>query len=81
MTNPYDPAFPAEWTENGNTHMVFAQGMTKREYFAAMAMQAITSSSKGWKNKVTDIEVEMSPEKIAVLAIDLADELIAELSK
>ncbi len=78
MTNPNEPAFPAEWTEpdeGGQTRMLFAQGMTKREYFAAMAMQGLVVDTH-MLDRLTRAGLTVAQE-----AVLQADALIAELSK
>ena len=57
-----EQAFPVPIGSEG----VFAIGLTKREYFAAAAMQGLCS----WDNNLT-----------ARNAVQMADELIAELAK
>ena len=47
------------------------EGLTKREYFAASALQALITSDKAW----------MSTEGYAQLAVKIADSLIEELNK
>ena len=47
-------------------------GLTKREYFAAMVMQSIIQNKDG-----LDIKIE----RIAESAVDMADALIEELNK
>ena len=42
MTNPNNSAFPAD------AHTQSEGGLTKREYFAAMAMHGILSNSPDW---------------------------------
>lgn len=64
MTCPEDPVFP---TEN---HAAILDGMTKREYFAAMAMQGLVAYTDNWK-----------PDTVACMARQHADALIAELNK
>lgn len=66
MTNPDDPAF------NGLPGSG-SPGLTKREYFAAMALQGLLAGSQG--------KVAWSEKQFAIGAINLADALIAELSK
>jgi hypothetical protein len=46
--------------------------LTKREYFAAMAMQGVCASPHSW---------DCVPETIAKYAVTQADALIAELEK
>lgn len=63
MTNPNDPAFPRDSQNN--------PCLTKREFFAALAMQGFIArarDSETWRG-------------VAESAIGLADALIAELSK
>jgi hypothetical protein len=78
MTNSNDPAYPeilelAELSKNGGD-VRYYRGLTKREYFAAMAMcgLAMKPNEKG--------EVEL-PFVVAELAKRYADALIAALTK
>ena len=48
------------------------EGLTKREYFSAMAMQGIITNKDG-----LDIKIE----RIAESSVDMADALIEELNK
>ena len=71
MTNPNDPAFP----EDRESHLPDGGcGLSKREYFAAMAMQA---------RVIWDAEPRNARklESIAVDSVKLAETLIAELNK
>ncbi len=73
MTNPNDAAFK----QIANDHIfggiqLTALGLTKREYFAAMAMQGTIAGSQG---------LDITSEQFAAISIKLADALIAELSK
>ena len=47
-TNPNDSVYRSVWRERHNGYTVEASdaGLTKREYFAACAMQGLLSSSK-----------------------------------
>ena len=58
------PAFPIPGP-------LFATGLTKRELFAAMAMQGILAGRERW----------ISFEKLAHMAVTCADALLAELAK
>lgn len=49
------------------------KGLTKREYFAAMAMQGLCSYGDGESN--------ISNESAPILAVQMADALIAALNK
>ena len=66
MTNPNDPAFQIfEYASGIKTY-----GLTKREYFAAMALLQEFADARVCK-----------PKELAKLAVETADALIAELSK
>lgn len=79
MTNPNDPAFPSatpipkrDWhPEDVKLYEEYVNGgLTKREWFAGMAMQGILTNPVGTgKNTVQE------------LSLIYADALIAELSK
>ena len=68
MTNAYDRAFPSTEKAEG----AFNPGMTKREYFAAMALQGLCAS---------DNFDSRYPSTTAEIAKGLADALVKELSK
>ena len=65
-------AFPCEQgtDPNGDWNMSFEPGMTKREYFAVMALQGMLAS---------DLKSEFSLEMQARCAVRAADALLAEL--
>ena len=64
MTNPNDPAFPALYGQTNG-----ADGLTKREYFAAMAMQGLLA-----KNGFPVFEADLSTK-----AVRIADSVMAFL--
>jgi hypothetical protein len=68
-TEGNDLAFP-----NRGQHEDYerATGLTKREYFAAMAMQGFIAS---------DLHAELSERQVSSLSIEAADNLINELNK
>ena len=66
-TKPNEPIHTIEYNNN-----YISNGLTKREYFAAMAMQGIITNKDG-----LDIKIE----RIAESAVDMADTLIEELNK
>lgn len=75
-----DPAFPhsKEW-DSANTYRKLSDGgLTKREYFAAMAMQGLSLREYNISNSTNDISAFMS---IARASINMADALIEELEK
>jgi nitrogenase subunit NifH len=61
---------PINMVEYNNNYI--STGLTKREYFAAMAMQGIIANKDG-----LDIKIE----RIVESAVDTADALIEELNK
>lgn len=68
MINPNDQAFPhSTFTDSA------MQGLTKREYFAALAMQGILAAIKG------DLVVQLP--SLGIASVKCADALIAELNK
>lgn len=80
MSRADEPAFPVtkvvEQRRNGDPmeDLMLVGGLSKREYFAAMAMQGLAvtwhQTSDNW-----------TPDKQAELALKMADALIAELEK
>ena len=82
MTNPNDPAFQHINTEGLTGNWSF--GLTKREYFAAMAMQGILSNSvllkwlDGQADNFLKIDTKIAS---ANFAIQNADALIQEFNK
>jgi hypothetical protein len=67
MTEQNAPAYPPY--HNPNTH---DYGLTKRELFAAMAMQGLMANSDYSGNSVIDI---------SKVSVGMADDLIMELNK
>jgi len=72
IKNAEQPAFPIIET-NGNGETSVAVGLTKREYFAGLAMQGIWASVKddAFENYVN----------VARMAINQADELLKQLNQ
>lgn len=71
MTNNDDAVFAkSAYMTNGGSFYPGQDGLTKREYFAAMAMQAILSIPSFQTKKET-----------ATAAVQMADALILELNK
>ena len=74
MKNGEQPAFPKEVPDGDRLQ----NGLTKREYFAAMAMQGLLSGGDGEYQKTTNTR---EPKYIALLAVDYADELLKQLEQ
>lgn len=93
MTDSNEPAFPSseerETFGNGQyrTVVVPVGGLSKREYFAAMAMQGILSNEYICSTYIFTttseemIKVFLAPEKVSAMADNIATALIAELNK
>lgn len=74
-TNSESPAFPI--SDIGKFHY----GLTKREYFAAMAIQGLLSR-EGWSERITNEQVlDSLKNNIATAAVEMADELLKQLDK
>lgn len=71
MNNSQQPAFP-QTPENVTTEFPIGGGLTKREYFAAMAMQGMIAA---WPDRAGVV----TQEGIASYAIGCADELLKQL--
>lgn len=82
--NPNDPAFDdVDYMSSGGHVHDHYKNLTKREYFAAMAMQGIISSPSqvAWATERLDDDAITMQSDVAKLAKSIADALIAELSK
>lgn len=74
MNNGDMPAQPQTWVPGyGNKPPVVAGGLTKREHFAAMAMQAILTDGKA------DITDDSCKKNRVYHAVKIADALLAAL--
>ena len=71
MKNQHDPAFPLslDQLKRHEDGYYYDAGLTKREYFAIMAMQGILAGKKG----------SYPPNEVAYCAIQHADELLKQL--
>lgn len=67
------PAFPCEQgtDPNGNWNQTFEPGLTKREYFAALAMQGLLANP--------GLDVAHDVDDAAEVAVLFADKLLARL--
>ncbi|PSB18425.1 hypothetical protein C7B65_15130 [Phormidesmis priestleyi ULC007] len=84
-TRPTDNAFPLHSTDffdekpiGSTTH----HGLSKREYFAAIALQGLLASTHWEFCKIDDVWEHQAPslEDFAEIAVEQADKLIEELS-
>jgi len=82
MNNADKPAYPVlDKIDNGTVGgmAIFTRdGLTKREYFAAMAMQAFITCNDRTENK-SFVGITLDSEEIAGLSIVYADELLKQL--
>jgi hypothetical protein len=74
MTNPNDPAF-SQGLKNFDAvdSVSYHAGLSKREYFAAMAMQGLSAAMQPLKQIECDL--------VSEYCVQMADALIAELNK
>ncbi len=83
MKNADMPAMPLSDACIGeHAASAFASGLTKREHFAAMAMQGFLANS--WQAKELDETGDTSGEQMSVVAatsVTIADALLAELER
>lgn len=79
MNTPNQSAFPLS-VEHGLTSEA-SIGLTKREYFAGIALQTLASDATQWKNMMMDRRGVPANEYVAKQAIELADELLKQLEK
>ena len=80
MTNGNESAMPlSEFAYN----MQYSSGLTKREYFAAMALQGLCATFSGSPNAERQAEKvgKTLSETMAIYAVDVADALINALNK
>ena len=84
MTNPNDPAVGSEHCISSGMGGTISpewkhKGLTKRDYFAAMAMQGLLASGK----RLSDggIEVNDIPGHVSSWSVVFADALIEALNK
>ena len=90
MKNSEEPAFASAAIHDTNSHVQYR--LTKREHFAAMAMQAILSNPSesgvpstyileqiGLPKETTYIFTEHYPKYIAKISIGYSDELLKQL--
>lgn len=77
MSKANEPAFPQEglstWVDGEKINQDFHEGLTKREYFAAMAMQGFAHMFKHGRLDTA--------KHTAYEAVVLADALLGELEK
>jgi hypothetical protein len=73
MTNANDPAFPQTTNGSNLTDALIPAGLSKREWFAGLAMQGFVTSLGS--------SLTTTHEMIAEWSVDVADKLIAELAK
>ena len=74
MTQPNDPAFPVSPADYSAKH-----GLTKREYFAIMAMQSLLARVPKRVGGETDLGI-LESKRIVGESCIMADSLIAELN-
>lgn len=84
MTNANELAYPTNIIHpERDFEPQFHTGLTKREYFAAMALQGICSTFSGSNNAERQAEKlgKTLSETMAIYAVDVADALIKALNE
>lgn len=85
MTNANEMAYPCQnrWDAGSESMDLYsdATGLTKREYFAAMALQGILSGNP--HDLVSEAENQdlLTKDAVAVTSLEFADALIAALNQ
>ena len=78
MENPHRPINPIlDW----NTVKADTIGLTKREYFAGLAMQGLMSNPNFIKPGSFDFKSSGTKERVSSISIKIADELLTQLEK
>lgn len=85
MDNGNQAAFPREWSkikqhpDAPELVSVAQKGLTKREYFASMAMQGLLSNPE-WMKDYKGEKYLMNEDVIAQTSIQIADKLLTNLT-
>jgi hypothetical protein len=92
-TNPNEPINPCTiktmktttvrpgW-DYSEPELVFVQGLTKREHFAAMAMQGLLSNGRALtQEEIIKYDGKTLGEVTSIIAVSYADTLVNELNK
>ena len=75
MTNSEVSAFPVStYSKMDGSYLHSTDGLSKREYFAAMAMQGLATQYSEYRD-------EDAPSSVVRFAVKIADSLILELNK
>jgi len=72
MVNSEQPINPIQTKDNSQII-----GLTKRDYFAGLAMQGFISSPNTYETDGKEIRTQT---EIAIFAVDMADELLKQLN-
>lgn len=78
LTKPNDTTFPVVVTKSREVEI--GTGLTKREYFAAMALQGLLSNAS-YMNDYNKDKYLLKPWTVSKVAIEYANALIVELNK
>lgn len=81
MSNADKPAYPIHGGNTGDDprNKILSGGLTKREYFAAMAMQGLVNR-EGWAERFNNENGDSSlMDTLAIASVRMADELLKQL--
>lgn len=80
MENKKQPAFPFQWVNQREGSTEIEPGLTKREYFAGIAFQAMLANPELLRAVTSwDIAMGNAKEKVAIKSIEYADALLNKL--
>ena len=80
--NGNEPAFPEPFLSHPNLALATKPGLSKREYFAAMAMQGLLSNPEYMRELDVSYKIKVITDKNVMLAreaVDMSDELLKQL--
>jgi hypothetical protein len=76
MNNANQGAFPDHRRATANEYAAFSNGLTKREYFAGLAMQSLIEPSS-----ITQFTSDSQIQELTKVAVKIADFILAEFEK
>jgi hypothetical protein len=79
LTHPKQDAFPAREYLDEDDHPGYSPGLSKREYFAAKAMEGLVNNPRFMENAMVQ-QVETANTVIARTSVAMADALISALN-
>lgn len=78
-TNSEENAFACIAAWDGK--FIGSNGLTKREYFAGLAMQGILSHESFYERMFNEVGEDKMVDKVSIASVNMADALLAALSE